>query len=244
MSAALLTGAVEPKAARPLPVRAVLFDLDGTLIDSAPDLGAAVNRMRVARGLPALAEGVLRPHASHGARGLVGAGFGVAPDHPDFLPLREEFLAGYAAALCERTVLFPGVAELLDVLERTGLPWGIVTNKATRLTLPLLDALALRLRPGCIVCGDTTARAKPHPEPLLAAAELLGVPAVDCLYVGDAERDVEAGNAAGMITLVARYGYIRDDELPDEWSAAGCLAAPLDLLHWLPRIAAAASIAQ
>ena len=238
MSAAVRAGAIPSKTARQLPVRAVLFDLDGTLIDSAPDLSAAVNRMRVARGLPALAEGVLRPHASHGARGLVGAGFGVTPEHPEFPPLREEFLAGYAAALCERTVLFPGVAQLLDALESARLPWGIVTNKATRLTLPLLEALALRLRPGCIVCGDTMARAKPHPEPLLAAAGLLGVPPADCVYVGDAERDVEAGNAAGMITLVARYGYIRDDELPEQWRAAGCLAAPLDLLEWLPRVAA------
>ncbi|MEP7083089.1 MAG: HAD-IA family hydrolase [Betaproteobacteria bacterium] len=220
--------------ARPLPVRAVLFDLDGTLIDSAPDLGAAVNRMRVARGLPALADGVLRPHASHGARGLVSVGFNLTPDHPDFLALREEFLAGYAAALCERTVLFPGVTRVLDALEAARLPWGIVTNKSTRLTLPLLDALALRLRPGCIVCGDTTARAKPHPEPLLAAASLLGVLPGECVYVGDAERDVEAGKAAGMITLIARYGYIRDDELPDEWLAEGSLAAPLDLLDWLP----------
>jgi N-acetyl-D-muramate 6-phosphate phosphatase len=217
-----------------LPVHGVLFDLDGTLIDSAPDLGAAVNRMRANRGLPALADSELRPHASHGARGLVGAGFGVTPDQPEFLPLKDEFLAYYADALCVRTVLFPGVAALLDALDAAGLPWGIVTNKATRLTLPLLDALNLRQRPGCIVCGDTTARAKPYPDPLLAAADLLAMPPADCVYVGDAERDVEAGNAAGMSTLVARYGYIRRDEAPDLWPAHGHLASPLDLLAWLP----------
>ena len=223
------------RAPRQLQVRGVLFDLDGTLVDSAPDLGAAVNRMRAVRGLPALADAELRPHASHGARGLVGAGFGVAPDQPEFLPLRDEFLGYYAAALCVRTVLFPGVAALLAALDAARLPWGIVTNKATRLTLPLLDALNLRLRPGCIVCGDTAARAKPHPDPLFAAADMLALPPAACVYVGDAARDVEAGNAAGMATLVARYGYIRHDEEPELWPAHGLLASPLELLSWLPQ---------
>lgn len=228
--------AVEPRAARSpsLPVvRGVLFDLDGTLIDSAPDLGAAVNRMRSERGLPTLADADLRPHASHGARGLIGAGFGVTPDQPEFQPLRDEFLSLYADALCVRTVLFPGVTALLDALDSAGLPWGIVTNKVSRLTLPLLDALKLRQRPGCIVCGDTTARAKPHPDPLFAAAGMLAVPAAECVYVGDAERDVQAGNAAGMATLVAGYGYIRVDETPQLWPAHGLLASPLELLSWL-----------
>ena len=220
-------------AAARFAVRGVLFDLDGTLVDSAPDLGAAVNRMRSLRGMPPIADVELRPHASHGARGLVGAGFGVTPDQPEFLPLRDEFLGHYAAALCVRTVLFPGVTALLDALDAAGLPWGIVTNKITRLTMPLLDALELRQRPGCIVFGDTTARAKPHPDPLLAAAGMLAVPAAQCVYVGDAERDVEAGNAAGMATLVARYGYIRQDEMPELWPAHGQLASPLELLFWL-----------
>jgi phosphoglycolate phosphatase len=217
-----------------LQIDCVLFDLDGTLIDSAPDLGAAVNRMRSARGLPAMADAALRPHASHGARGLVGAGFGVTPDQPEFQSLRDEFLSHYAAALCVRTVAFPGVEALLDALDAAGLSWGIVTNKATRLTLPLLEALHLRQRPGCIVCGDTTARAKPHPDPLLAAADMLAVSPSACVYVGDAERDVQAGNAAGMATLVARYGYIRQDEKPESWAAQGILEAPLELLSWLP----------
>ncbi|MBK8739377.1 MAG: phosphoglycolate phosphatase [Betaproteobacteria bacterium] len=217
-----------------LPVRGVLFDLDGTLVDSAPDLGAAVNRMRIGRGLAPLPDAELRPHASAGARGLIGAGLGITPAEPEYLPLRDEFLGYYFEALCVRTVLFPGVAALLDALETAGLPWGIVTNKATRLTLPLLDALQLRWRTGCIVCGDTTARAKPHPEPLLAAAGMLALPPVACVYVGDAERDVEAGNAAGMSTLVARYGYIRQDETPDLWPAHGQLDSAMDLLSWLP----------
>ena len=217
-----------------LPVRGVLCDLDGTLIDSAPDLGAAVNRMRTGRGLAPLPDAELRPHASHGARGLIGAGLGITPAEPDYLALRDEFLGYYHEALCVRTVLFPGVAALLDAIEEAGLPWGIVTNKATRLTLPLLDALHLRRRTGCIVCGDTTARSKPHPEPMLAAAGLLALPPMDCVYVGDAERDVEAGNAAGMSTLVARYGYIRQDETPDRWPAQGHLDTALDLLAWLP----------
>jgi phosphoglycolate phosphatase len=214
-------------------VRGVLFDLDGTLIDSAPDLGAAVNSMRVKRGLPELPDSSLRPYASHGARGLVGAGFNVTPEHGEFGALRDEFLAYYATALCVRTVIFPDVPALLDALDAANLPWGIVTNKATRFTLPLLDALGLATRPRCIVCGDTVARAKPHPDPLLAAAERIGVPAQDCVYVGDAERDVQAGIAAGMATVVARYGYIAESERPDQWSADAVVEAPLGLLAWL-----------
>ena len=230
--AGMITG--RRQAPSRLPVRGVLFDLDGTLVDSAPDLGAAVNRMRTGRGLAPLSDAELRPHASHGARGLIGAGFGITPAEPEYLSLRDEFLGYYHEALCVRTVLFPGVAALLDALETAGLPWGIVTNKATWLTLPLLDALQLRGRPGCIVCGDTTPRAKPHPEPLLAAAGILALPPMECVYVGDAERDVEAGNAAGMSTLVARYGYIRQDETPDLWPAHGHLDSAMELLSWLP----------
>ena len=222
-------------APRPLPARAILFDLDGTLVDSAPDLGAAVNRMRVARGLEPIAHALLRPHASAGARGMLGAGFALTPEHADFPQLRAEFLEQYEAALCVETVLFPDVATMLDAVEAAGLQWGIVTNKATRYTLPLLDALNLRERPDCIICGDTAARAKPHPDPLFAAADRLGVAAGDCVYVGDAERDIAAGVAAGMPTLVALYGYIRVDERPDDWPATGHLANPLDLLDWLPQ---------
>lgn len=214
-------------------IRGVLFDLDGTLIDSAPDLGAAVNMMRMKRGLPAMPYAALRPHASHGARGLVGAGFNVTPENGEFVALRDEFLAQYATALCVQTAVFPDVPALLDALDAADLPWGIVTNKATRFTLPLLDALGLSSRPRCIVCGDTVGRAKPFPDPLFAAAERLGIPPRDCVYVGDAERDVQAGIAAGMATVVARYGYIAEFERPDQWPADGHVEGPLGLLAWL-----------
>jgi phosphoglycolate phosphatase len=214
-------------------IRGVLFDLDGTLIDSAPDLGAAVNRMRVRRGMAELPYSELRPHASHGARGLVGAGFSLTPDHADFAALRDEFLGHYANALCVDTTIFPEVPALLDALDAAGLPWGIVTNKVSRFTLPLLDALRLSGRTACVVCGDTAARAKPFPDPLLAAAARLGVPAAECVYVGDAERDVQAGIAAGMPTVVARYGYIAASERPDEWPADGHVDSPLALVSWL-----------
>jgi len=227
--------AAESERTRIPAIRGVLFDLDGTLIDSAPDLGAAVNRMRINRGMPAMQDEALRPYASHGARGMVGAGFSVTPEQPEFASLRDEFLAHYAEALCVRTRIFPEVPALLDALDAARLPWGIVTNKASRFTLPLLDALRLRGRTPCIVCGDTAARAKPFPDPLFAAAELLAVPAADCVYVGDAERDVQAGIAAGMTTVVARYGYIARSEQPDGWRADGHLASPLDLLSWLEK---------
>jgi phosphoglycolate phosphatase len=220
---------------RPLPVRGVLFDLDGTLIDSAPDLGAAVNRMRIARGQPPLADARLRPYASHGARGLLAAGFALTPEHAAYQAMRDEFLSLYEGALCVRTALFPEVDAMLGAIEAAGIRWGIVTNKASRFTLPLLEALAFRERPGCIVCGDTAARAKPHPDPLFVASDRLGLEASECVYVGDAERDVQAGNAAGMSTLVALYGYIRDDEQPERWPATGLLDSPLQLLSWLPR---------
>lgn len=214
--------------------RAVLFDLDGTLADTAADLGAAINRMRVGRGLAPLADESLRPYASHGARGLLGRGFQVTPEMPEFGALRDEFLDHYATALCVRTTLFPGVEALLDAIERRGLRWGIVTNKIERFTLPILEALALRPRAGCIVSGDTAARAKPHPDPLYAAARRLGLEPACCIYVGDAARDVEAGVAAGMRTVVARYGYISDEEQPDTWLADAQILSPLDLLPLLP----------
>jgi phosphoglycolate phosphatase len=219
---------------RPLPVAAVLFDLDGTLADTAPDLAAALNRVRADRGLAPLPLAQLRPHASHGARGLIGAGFAVAPGDAAYVELRDAFLDHYAAALCVESRLFDDVAALLDAIEARALRWGIVTNKATRFTMPLLAALSLAGRPGIVVCGDTTPFAKPHPAPMLAAAAALAVAPGDCVYVGDAARDIEAGVAAGMPTLVARYGYIADDETPDAWPAQGQLATPAALLDWLP----------
>ena len=220
---------------RTLPIDAVLFDLDGTLADTAPDLAAALNRVRRARGLEPVPEAHLRPASSHGARGLIGRGMGIAPEHPEYPALREAFLAQYEAALCVGTTLFADVAALLDAIEGRSLKWGIVTNKATRYTTPLLDRLGLGARAGAVVCGDTTPFAKPHPAPLLAAAGQLGIAPGRCVYVGDAERDVTAGVAAGMHTIVARYGYIEEHETPESWPADGIIDDPRALLHWLPR---------
>jgi 2-phosphoglycolate phosphatase len=212
---------------------AVLFDLDGTLADTAPDLSAALNRVRSDRGLEPLPLAQLRPYASHGARGLLGAGMSIAPGEPFYEELRDAFLSHYEAALCVESTLFAHIDALLDALDARALPWGIVTNKATRYTTPLLASLHLTPRATTVICGDTTPFAKPHPAPLTEAAHRLGVAPGHCVYVGDARRDIEAGNAAGMRTLVARWGYIEPDDAPDSWPADGILDEPGALLGWL-----------
>ncbi len=219
---------------RVLPVDAVLFDLDGTLVDTAPDLGTALNRVRADHGLAPVPLERLRPFASHGARGLIGEGLGVTPVDPAYAALRDAFLAHYEAALCVESALFATADALLDAIEARALPWGIVTNKATRYAAPLLEQLRLASRARAIVCGDTTPFAKPHPAPLVDAARRLGLPPERCVYVGDAERDVSAGIAAGMHTIVARYGYLRPEELPETWAADGIIDSPDELLRWLP----------
>lgn len=221
-------------AAEPLAVQAVLFDLDGTLADSAGDLALALNHVRAGRGLPPVPASSLRAHASSGARGLLAAGMDVASDHPDYASLREQFLAHYENCLATTTVLFEGVDRLLDEIDARGLAWGIVTNKHTRFTLPVVRALGLDVRAGTVISGDTTPHAKPHPAPLLSAARDLGVAPGACVYVGDDLRDVEAGNAAGMPTIVANYGYMGTGHSPAGWPATGWIEAPLDLLRWLP----------
>ncbi|HEX6795199.1 MAG TPA: HAD-IA family hydrolase [Casimicrobiaceae bacterium] len=220
--------------ARPLPVSAVLFDLDGTLADSAGDLAIAVNRMRAERGLEPVSVESLRPHASAGARGLLGAGMGVTPEDADYPFLRDTFLEYYAEGLDRTTRLFDGVAELIDALDERELAFGIVTNKATRFTQRVVAALGLDSRAGAVVSGDTTAHPKPHPAPLLHAAALLRVAPEACVYVGDDLRDVTAGNAAGMATIVAEYGYLGEQGCADDWPATGWIARPLGLLDWLP----------
>lgn len=227
-----------------LDVRAVLFDLDGTLADTAADLAGALNRVRADRSLPPVALEVLRPHASHGARGMLGAAFGIGRESPDFETLRDMFLNHYAAALCDKTTLFDDAERVLAEIERRGLRWGIVTNKAARFTVPLLERLALSARTVAIVCGDTTANAKPHPEPLLAAAAMLKIDPSDCVYVGDAERDIIAGRAAGMKTLIASYGYLGADDLPEGWAADGAIHSLTELLEWLPETVARAEITE
>jgi len=219
---------------RPLPVDAVLFDLDGTLADTAGDLAMALNRVRADRSLPPVPLADLRPHASSGARGLLGVGMGITPESTEYEELREAFLAHYSACLAQTTVLFAGVAELLDALEQRRMRWGIVTNKFSRYTGPVVSALALADRASTVVSGDTTPHAKPHPAPLLYAAGELNVPAPRCIYVGDDLRDIVAGNAAGMPTIVAEYGYMGNGGTSDTWPATGWIANPLALLDWLP----------
>ncbi|MDR5772267.1 MULTISPECIES: phosphoglycolate phosphatase [unclassified Caballeronia] len=217
--------------------QAVLFDLDGTIADTAPDLVAAVNKMRHDRGLEMRPLETLRPYASAGARGLLGGAFEISPEHPDFAAMRDEFLANYEADLCIETTLFPGITELLDQLDARGVRWGIVTNKVTRFAEPLVALLGLDKRAGCIVCGDTTAHSKPHPAPLLHAAELLDVAPERIVYVGDDLRDVQAGFAAGMITVAAAYGYCGDDIPPHRWHATHVVDTPEELQQLLRDIA-------
>ena len=213
-------------------IQAVLFDLDGTLADTAPDLAYALNRAREARGLPPLPLSAVRPYASHGARGLIGVGFNVHPGDPGYDLLRDEFLATYADNLYHETRLFAGVAELLDQLEARALRWGVVTNKQERFTLPLLELLKVRARAACVIGGDTTGKSKPDPEPLLAASRAIGVATESCIYVGDDRRDVEAGQAAGMKTAIALWGYLNGQD-PQNWNADCMLGQPQDLLRLL-----------
>jgi phosphoglycolate phosphatase len=209
---------------------AVLFDLDGTLIDSAPDLAAAVNYLRVQRDLLELPLVQLRPYASHGARGLIGAGLGVVPEDADFEQLRTAFLDYYEAHSSVRTLVFSGMEAVLSLLEQRQIPWGIITNKHTRFTRSVVHALGLDQRASVIVSGDTTAHAKPHPAPMIYAAESLGLLPEQLIYVGDDARDIEAARAAGyMSALAAAYGYCQPDEVA-QWRADAVLAQPSDLL--------------
>lgn len=214
-------------------LRAVLFDLDGTLVDSAGDLGAAADQLRVARGLPALGLASYRAMAGAGARGMLGIAFGITPDHPDFPALREEFFLAYERRLTELTRPFEGVAALLEGLRARGLRWGVVTNKPSRFSEPLTRGMALFASSGVLVSGDTTPYAKPHPAPLLAAAQALGVPPSACAYVGDDARDIVAGKAAGMATVAACYGYLGQGADPVAWGADARIDTPLDLFSVL-----------
>ncbi len=212
---------------------AVLFDLDGTLVDSAPDLAGAANELRAARGLEPLPLDRLRPMVGAGARGMVGAAFGVTPDDPRFPELRDDFLRRYEARMTRDTRVFGAVATLLEAIESRGLRWGIVTNKATRFAEPLIRHLGLHERAAAVVAGDTTPHSKPHPAPLLEAARRVGVPASACLYVGDDLRDVQAGHAAGMITVAAAWGYLGAGEPIERWGAHHVIAEPAELLNLL-----------
>jgi phosphoglycolate phosphatase len=213
--------------------KAVLFDLDGTLIDSAPDLAGAANGLRADHGMPPLPYDALRPMVGSGARGMVGAAFGVAPGHERFESLKEAFLARYALRLLYETRVFESMAPVLEALDRAGRPWGIVTNKASRFAEPVIAGLGLQCRAAVFIAGDTTPHAKPHPAPLLEAARRLGVDAADCVYIGDDERDIQAGRNAGMATLAAGWGYLGRGEHIEAWGADRVLQLPGELLNWL-----------
>ncbi len=211
----------------------VLFDLDGTFADTAPDLAYALNRVLESRGRPPRSLEEIRPHVSHGGQALIRFGFGLIPEDAEFSLLRQELLDIYQAHVDTHTRLFPGIEELLESLERSSIPWGIVTNKPARLTDPLMLGLGLNRRADCVVSGDTTAYSKPHPEPILHACRRIARPAEACLFVGDAQRDIEAGRAAGTRTLVALFGYLGEQDRPAAWGADGMIKHPLDILSWL-----------
>ena len=212
---------------------ALLFDLDGTLVDSAPDLAAAGNEMRTTRGLAALPLAHFRPMVGTGARGMLGRALGIGPDDPSFIALRDEFLDRYERRMTQETRVFDGMPAVLEHLRTALIPWGIVTNKATRFARPLVDSLAGLSGFATLVCGDTTAHAKPHPQPLLEAARCLGIAARACVYIGDDARDVQAGKAAGMMTIVAAWGYLGAGEPIEAWQADAIVQSPAELLTLL-----------
>jgi 2-phosphoglycolate phosphatase len=213
-------------------IRAVLFDLDGTLADTAPDMARTVNAMREARRLAPLALEVVRPHVSRGARGMIGAAFGVGPEDAGFAAMREEFLALYAGNLCIDTRLFPEMDELLGRLEAGGIAWGVVTNKFEHLARSVIDGLGLASRAAILVGGDTCARAKPFPDSLLHAAQGLALQPRSILYVGDDVRDVQAARAAGMPVIAAGYGYLGESPEPSRWGADGVVGSPAEIARW------------
>lgn len=214
-------------------IRAVLFDLDGTLIDSAPDLGAAADKMRTDRGMPSLPPGRYRPVAGAGARGMLGEALGLTPEHPDYEALREEFFVNYERRMTHLTTIFDGVGQLIEQLLQRQMAWGVVTNKSARFTEPLTLAMPLFVTAGAVVSGDTTLHAKPHPAPLLEAASRLGLDPDRCIYVGDDERDIVAGLAAGMGTVAATYGYLGAKADPLRWGAHAVINSPAELLQLL-----------
>jgi 2-phosphoglycolate phosphatase len=213
-------------------LRPVLFDLDGTLLDTAPDMIAALNALRLQEQRSALPFDAMRQHVSHGSFRLIEVGFPDA-DAERFERLRLRFLDLYSTRLTAETRPFPGFEAVLAELDARGVPWGVVTNKPAFLTDPLLAALGLAARAGAVVSGDTLPQRKPHPAPLLHAARTIGREPSEFVYVGDAERDIAAARAAGMCSLVARFGYLGPDDTPERWQADGFIDSPDELLGWL-----------
>ncbi len=216
-------------------VRSVLFDLDGTLLDTAPDLIFALNQLRLKRNLPELPLSAIRSIANLGSKAMIKHAFGIEETHPEFLHLRQEFLDAYQQHVASLTSFFPGMDQVLADLDQRKIPWGIVTNKPTKPAVALLQFLKFDHRPGCLVCGDSLSTYKPHPAPILHACKLLKQNPADCLYIGDAATDVEASKAAGTKSLVALYGYIHEQENPLDWQADGYVREPLEILDWLKK---------
>lgn len=211
-------------------IHTILFDLDGTLVDTAPDLGYALNIQLGRHGKPALSDTTIRPFASHGSRGLIKLGFGITPEDTSFSVLREEYLSIYDTVFTRSPLLLPGMAALLQVIESKKLKWGIVTNKPRRFTLPLIKSMGLHQRAACVVSGDDAPQPKPSPATLLMACKQINVKPENCIYIGDAERDIQAGKAAGMQTAAALFGYIDITDKPQDWGADIMLQKPEDLL--------------
>lgn len=208
----------------------ILFDLDGTLVDTAHDLGAALNIQLERHGKPALSHEVIRPVASHGSRGLLELGFNLTPADSSFLLMRDEYLAIYEDVLTHSPVLFDGMQQVLDAIESNGMQWGIVTNKPRRFTTPIMQAMQLDQRATCVISGDDAPRPKPYPDTLLMACDIMKTQAENCIYIGDAARDIEAGQAAGMRTAVALYGYLGELDDPAKWGADFMVKQPMDIL--------------
>lgn len=215
------------------PIRLVLFDLDGTLADTAPDLAYALNQTLIRHGRKALSFEQIRPHVSHGGVALIRAGFGIEPEHPEFQRYRDDMLAIYQDNIAHKTSLFAGMEQVLERLEQHAIGWGVVTNKPAWLTDPLMAGMGLSRRAACIVSGDTTPNSKPHPGPILYACELTGTPPRECLYIGDAERDIIAGREAGTSTVTALFGYLSAGDRPDTWGADDSIASPAQILDKL-----------
>lgn len=214
-------------------IRTVLFDLDGTLLDTAPDLANALNATLRLNGRPPLPFEQIRPAVSHGGQALIELGFKLSRGHPDFAPLKKQLLDYYQSHIAEQTSLFPGMSDVLNNIENQGVNWGVVTNKPAWLTEPLMDALDLTRRASTIVSGDTLDERKPHPAPLLHACKVAGSIPATCLYIGDAQRDIEAGHNAGMSTLVAMFGYLMAEDEPETWGATALIQQPSDILNWI-----------
>ncbi|MDH5184319.1 MAG: phosphoglycolate phosphatase [Gammaproteobacteria bacterium] len=214
-------------------IRTVLFDLDGTLADTAPDLAYALNEVRREQGLEAMPFEQIRPVVSHGGIALIRLGFQLEPEQAEFEPLRHRLLQIYQDNISTLTTLFEGMETVLDRLEKRGVLWGVVTNKPAWLTNPLMEQMGLAKRAATIISGDTLPQRKPHPAPMLLACEQTGSQPEQCLYIGDAERDIEAGRAAGMKTMVALFGYIEEHDQPEQWGADSMIDTPLSILDWL-----------